>query len=74
MAARRVLTANQAGLRTATNDALLQIAQVYFDLQAATGRLAIAREATANAEALSAITKLLCQARDWAWRPTIAVH
>jgi outer membrane protein TolC len=56
MAARRVLTANQAGLRTATNDALLQIAQTYFDLQGATGRLAIAREATANAEALSAIT------------------
>ena len=56
MAARRVLIANEAGLRTATNDALLQIAQTYFDLQGATGRLAIAREATANAEALSAIT------------------
>jgi outer membrane protein TolC len=56
IAARRVLTANQAALRTATNDALLQIAVAYFDLQAATGRLAIAREATANAEALSAIT------------------
>jgi outer membrane protein TolC len=56
MAARRVLTADRAALRTANNDALLQIAQVYFDLQGATGRLAIAREATANAEALSAIT------------------
>ena len=56
MAARRVLTANEAGLRTATNNALLQIAQAYFDLQGATGRLAIAREAAANAEALSAIT------------------
>jgi outer membrane protein TolC len=56
MAARRALVANQAGFRTATNDALLQIAQAYFDLQGATGRLAIAREATANAEALSAIT------------------
>jgi outer membrane protein TolC len=56
MAARRVLTANQARFRTATNDSLLQIAHVYFDLQGATGRLAIAREATANAEALSAIT------------------
>ena len=56
MAARRVLTANQAGLRTATNDAMLQIAEAYFDLQGATGRLAIAREAAANAEALSAIT------------------
>ena len=56
MAARRVLTANEAGLRTATNDALLQIAQAYFDLQGATGRLAIAREAGANSEALAAIT------------------
>lgn len=56
MAARRVLASNQANLRTATNDALLEIALAYFDLQAATGRLAIAREATANAEALSAIT------------------
>jgi outer membrane protein TolC len=56
MAARRDLTANQAGLRTATNDALLQIALAYFDLQGATGRLAIAREAAANAEALAAIT------------------
>jgi outer membrane protein TolC len=57
MAARRVLAANQAGLRTATNDAMLQVAEVYFNLQAAIGRLAIAREAAANAEALSAITK-----------------
>ena len=56
MAARRVLAADRAGLTTATNDALLQIAEVYFDLQGATGRLAIAREAAANAEALSAIT------------------
>jgi outer membrane protein TolC len=56
MAARRVVTANEAGLRTANNDALLQIAQVYFDLQGATGRLAIAREAAANAGALASIT------------------
>jgi outer membrane protein TolC len=57
MAARRVLSANQAGLQTATNDALLQIAQAYFDLQGATGRLAIAREAAANAGALAEITR-----------------
>ena len=56
MAARRVLTANQAGLQTATNDAMLRIAEAYFDLQAASGRLAIAREAAANAEDLSEIT------------------
>jgi outer membrane protein TolC len=56
MAARRDLTANQAGLRASINDALLRIAQAYFDLQGATGRLAIAREAGTNAEALAAIT------------------
>jgi outer membrane protein TolC len=56
VAARRVLTADQAAVRTATNDALLQVAVAYFDLQNATGRLAIAREAIANAEALAAIT------------------
>ena len=57
MEARRSLAANQAGLQTATNDALLRIAEAYFDLQAANGRLAIAREAAANAEALSTITE-----------------
>ena len=57
MAARRGLAANQAGLQTATNDALLRIAEAYFDLQAANGRLAIAREAVKNAEALSTITE-----------------
>ena len=57
MAARRSLAANQAGLQTATNDALLRIAEAYFDLQAANGRLAIAREAVTNAEALSTITE-----------------
>jgi outer membrane protein TolC len=56
MAARRVLSADQAALRSATNDALLDVSLAYFDLQGATGRLAIAREAAANAEALSAIT------------------
>ncbi len=56
MAARRVLAANQAGFRTATNDALLQVSEAYFDLQFATGQLAIAREAAANAEALAVIT------------------
>jgi outer membrane protein TolC len=56
MAARRVLAANQAGFRTANNDAMLQVAEAYFTLQGATGRLAIAREAAANAEALAAIT------------------
>ena len=52
----RVLNANRAGLQTATNNALLQVAEAYLDLQVATGRLAIAREAAANAEELSRIT------------------
>src|SRR5262249_50078734 len=56
LAAGRVFAANQAGVQTTTNDAMLQVAEAYFDLQAATGRLAIAREAAANAEGLSQIT------------------
>jgi outer membrane protein TolC len=56
MAARRLVNANRAGVRAATNDALLQITEAYFDLQLATGRLAIAREAVANADELSKIT------------------
>lgn len=55
MAARRALNANQAGFRTATNDAMLQVAEAYFNLQGSTGRLAISREAAANAEALASI-------------------
>jgi outer membrane protein TolC len=56
LAARRVLEANKAGVQTATNDAMLEVAVAYFDLQAVTGRLAIAREAAANADTLSQIT------------------
>jgi outer membrane protein TolC len=62
MAARRVFNANQAGFRTATNDALLQVAETYLNLQASTGRLAIAREAAANAEALAEITSAYARA------------
>lgn len=56
MAARRVAQANVAGVRTATNDALLNVSEAYFDLQLAAGRLAIAREAAANAQSLADIT------------------
>ena len=71
MAARRVVNANRAGLQAATNNALLQVTEAYFDLQAATGRLAIAREAATNAEELSKITgSFASSARGW--RPTIA--
>ena len=55
-AARRVIAANEAGVRVATNDALLAVSEAYFDLQLAAGRLAIAREAAGNAEVLAGIT------------------
>jgi outer membrane protein TolC len=55
-AARRVIAANEAGVKVATNDALLAVSEAYFDLQLAAGTLAIAREATGNAEALAGIT------------------
>ena len=73
MAARRILAARQAGLQTATNDALLRIAEAYFDLQAANGRLAIAREAAANADELRT-SPARTPAWDRAWRPTIAAQ
>lgn len=56
LAARQVVTARRAGIQTATNDALLSVAETYIDLQAAAGKLAIAREAATNAEALATLT------------------
>jgi outer membrane protein TolC len=55
-AARRVVAANQAGVRVATNNALLTATEAYFDLQQAAGTLAIAREAAGNADLLAGIT------------------
>jgi outer membrane protein TolC len=55
-AARRVIAANQAGVGVATNNALLAAAEAYFDLQQASGELAIAREAADNAALLAEIT------------------
>jgi outer membrane protein TolC len=55
LAAQRVVAADRAGLKAATSDALLAVAEAYLDLQQASGRLAIAREAADNAEALSRI-------------------
>lgn len=57
IAARQVVDARQAGIRVATNEALLDVAEVYLDLQQAAGRLAIAREAAANAEVLAGLTR-----------------
>jgi outer membrane protein TolC len=53
---RRVIAANEAGVRVATNNALLAVAEAYFDLQFAAGTLAIAREAAGNAEVMADIT------------------
>lgn len=56
LVARQVVAANRAGIAVATNDALLGVSQAYFDLQAAAGRLQIAREAEAHATILAELT------------------
>ncbi len=56
LAAQRVVNANRAGVHAANNDAMLQVAEAYFDLQQACGLLAISREAVANAKELSDVT------------------
>lgn len=56
LAAQRVVAASRAGQRVVTNDALLAISEAYFDLQQASGSLAIAREAAGNAEVLAELT------------------
>ena len=57
MAARRVAAADRAGVQVRTNDELLRVAEAYMDLQHASGRLAVATEAVANAERLAGITE-----------------
>lgn len=56
LAARQVVAAREANVAASRNDALLAVAESYFDLQRAAGRLAIAREAVGHAEALARIT------------------
>ncbi|WP_161602129.1 TolC family protein [Tautonia marina] len=56
MAARRVVDAERAGVSVAVNNAILGVAEAYFDLQAAAGRLSIASEAARNAEVLVELT------------------
>ena len=62
LAARQVIDARRASVVAATNDALLGVAESYMELQRAAGRLAIAREAAANADRLAAITGSFSQA------------
>jgi outer membrane protein TolC len=56
IAARRVLNAADAHVHAINNDAILRVAEAYFDLQQACGLLAISREAVSNAKELSEIT------------------
>ncbi|WP_169976696.1 TolC family protein [Tautonia rosea] len=56
MAARRVVDAERAGVSVAVNNAIQGVAEAYFDLQAASGKLAIASEAAENAEVLVELT------------------
>jgi outer membrane protein TolC len=62
LAARQIVDARRAGIRTAANDALLGTAESYMELQRAAGRLAIAREAAANAAELVAVTDAFARA------------
>ncbi len=55
LAAKQVVSARRAGIKVATNDALLGVAEAYMDLQQAAGRLAIAREAATNAQTLASL-------------------
>lgn len=61
LAARQTVEAQQANMAATTNDALLGLADTYFDLQWAAGRVSIAREAIANAEDLVALTRTYAQ-------------
>jgi outer membrane protein TolC len=56
LAARQVVSERGARVDAAMNDALLGVAEAYMDLQQSAGRLAIAREAAVNAEALVELT------------------
>ena len=56
LAARQVVEARRLGVEVANNDALLGVAEAYFDLQGAAGRLAISREAAGYATTLAEIT------------------
>ena len=62
LAAEQVVGARNAGVRAATNDALLGLAESYLELQRTAGRLAIAREAAAHAERLAEVTASFAEA------------
>jgi len=57
LAARRIVAARQADLQTARNDSLFSVAQAFFDLQAARGRLLGVGASIVRAELLVNFTK-----------------
>jgi len=57
LAARRIVAARQADLQTARNDSLFSVAQAFFDLQAARGRLLGTGASVVRAEMLVNFTK-----------------
>ena len=59
LAARQVVRARQIDVQTARNDALLAVAEAYFNVQQARGRLAGARDGVAKATDLGRTVKAL---------------
>jgi len=59
LAARRIVAARQADVQTARNDNLFAVAQAFFDIQAARGRLLGTAASIARAEMLVNFTKAL---------------
>lgn len=57
LAARQYVAADQARLYATNNNAMLEVAEAYLNLQLASGRIAIAREAVDNAAKLSQVTE-----------------
>ncbi len=62
LAARQIVAARKAGVDAANNDALLGLADAYFDLQQAAGRIQLAREAVDYSESLTNITRSYAKA------------
>src|SRR5262249_28955666 len=59
LAARQTVQAREAGVRAATNDTTLAVAEAYFNVQQARGQLLAARDAQRYAEDLLARTQQL---------------
>jgi outer membrane protein TolC len=69
LAARQVVRSRQIDVQTARNDALLGVAEAYFNVQEARGRLAGARDGVARGEGLMRMVRALGDKV-----PPVAVH